>query len=192
MGRNIDPKIAEALKALGLGKEAVWDCHGTWLIKHSALEKVAASKGIKFEQPTIVASERDHVAMVVTGAMGNYSEWSMGEATPKNCKNAYFWAMAEKRAKDRVILKLVGLAGLVYSEKEAADLDGDKNTLWEAKEDEPPREETLTLIRELIDSTGTDIAKFCAYMGVDSIPEIRDTDKALNALRQKEVKNANS
>jgi hypothetical protein len=32
---------------------------------------------------------------------------------------AYVYAMAEKRAKDRVILKLIELHGLVYSEEEA-------------------------------------------------------------------------
>jgi cytochrome c2 len=62
----------------------------------------------------------------VTGAIGDKSEWSIGEA----CINvnykvsgkqaAYVYAMAEKRAKDRVILKLAGLHG-VYSEDEADD-----------------------------------------------------------------------
>ena len=36
-----------------------------------------------------------------------------------NNKNSYPYAMAEKRAKDRVILKLIGVAGFVYSEDEA-------------------------------------------------------------------------
>jgi hypothetical protein len=33
----------------------------------------------------------------------------------------YVWAMAEKRAKDRVILKLAGLYG-VYSDEEISDI----------------------------------------------------------------------
>ena len=37
----------------------------------------------------------------------------------KNCRNDYPFAMAEKRAKDRVILKLLGVAGDTYSEEEA-------------------------------------------------------------------------
>ena len=45
--------------------------------------------------------------------------WSIGEASSKNCTNEYRWAMAEKRAKDRVILKLLGVAGDMYSEEEA-------------------------------------------------------------------------
>src|SRR5688572_23809218 len=62
--------------------------------------------------------------MVVTGKMKDRVEWSTGETNPTNYhvtgkQPAYPWAMSEKRAKDRVILKLVGIHGLVYSEVEA-------------------------------------------------------------------------
>ena len=55
------------------------------------------------------------------GHLGDKSEWSYGEASDKNCQNKYPLAMAEKRAKDRVILKLVGLHGYIYSEDEMED-----------------------------------------------------------------------
>lgn len=121
MSRGFPDEVASALKECGLGKDAVWDCHGTWVIYHRALERVAASKNITFDQPVIldVDSAAKSVAICVTGRMGERSEWSIGEASPANNKNAYPFAMAEKRAKDRVILKLVGLHGLVYSEEEA-------------------------------------------------------------------------
>ena len=57
----------------------------------------------------------------MTGKKGDASAWSFGEAMPSNNKNAYPFAMAEKRAKDRVILKLIGLSGDAYSEDEADD-----------------------------------------------------------------------
>ena len=66
-------------------------------------------------------AESKKVVMLVTGHMGNQQEWSVGEAAPYNNKNSYPYAMAEKRAKDRVILKLIGVAGFVYSEDEADD-----------------------------------------------------------------------
>ena len=53
------------------------------------------------------------------------AEWSIGEALVgvnyrvSGKQAAYVYAMAEKRAKDRVILKLIELHGLVYSEEEA-------------------------------------------------------------------------
>ena len=42
-----------------------------------------------------------------TGKLGERTENSFGEAAPYNNKNNYPLAMAEKRAKDRVILKLL-------------------------------------------------------------------------------------
>ena len=57
--------------------------------------------------------------------MGERTEWSIGEALVNvnyrvsGGQAAYVYAMAEKRAKDRVILKLVGLHGLLSSEEDA-------------------------------------------------------------------------
>lgn len=121
MPKPLDPKVGEILKTHGFGPDACWDCHGTWVVYHKVLEQIAASTGIVFEQPFIVeANTKDKIAaLCVTGNLGERSEWSIGEAAPGNNKNAYPWAMAEKRGKDRVILKLIGLHGLVYSEDEA-------------------------------------------------------------------------
>lgn len=80
--------------------------------------------------PTIYAQDikSKEVAMCVVGHMGDRTEWATGEAAPYNNKNNYPFAMAEKRAKDRVILKLVGLHGDVYSEEEADELKEGKPT----------------------------------------------------------------
>ncbi len=61
------------------------------------------------------------VAMVVTGKLAERTEWSIGEASPKNTQQAYPYAMAEKRGKDRVILKLMQVHGHIYSEDEMPD-----------------------------------------------------------------------
>jgi hypothetical protein len=119
---KVPEKVGEELRKLGLTpEEAGWDCHGTYVLLHKALEKVAASKGIKFDEPKIINADisAKEVVVLVTGHMDDKSEWSFGEAAPYNSKNSYPFAMAEKRAKDRVILKLVGLHGDVYSEEEA-------------------------------------------------------------------------
>jgi hypothetical protein len=91
-----------------------------WIALHKFLEKVANKAGINFNLPTVLNCETGEVAVCVEGVdkEGNKA-WSIGEASPKNCKNDYRWAMAEKRAKDRVILKLLGIAGDMYSEEEA-------------------------------------------------------------------------
>lgn len=120
MPRKLDPIISDALKAHGLGPEACWDCHGTWVVYHRAIEQMAARSGIKFGLPVVLEARGDAkcVAICVSATLGDKSEWSIGEAAPGNNKNAYPYAMAEKRAKDRVTLKLIGLHGLVYSEEE--------------------------------------------------------------------------
>ena len=122
-------KVGEVLREIGETPEtATWDCHGTPVILQKALEKVAAYKGIKFDPPMIVQSDMANklVAVSVTGHLNDHSEWSFGEAAPYNNKNGYPFAMAEKRAKDRVILKLVGLHGDVYSEDEADEFKNAK------------------------------------------------------------------
>lgn len=124
MAKKIDPRLIEILTTYGENaEEAMWDCHGTWVVYHKAIERIAAKAGIVFEMPVVVEgnSAGKVVSIVVRGTMGERSEWSFGEAAPHNNKNAYPYAMAEKRGKDRVVLKLVGLHGLAYSEEESDD-----------------------------------------------------------------------
>ena len=121
-----DKKIAEVLARFGEPMAGnVWRVQGTLVIYHKALERIAAQAQIEFEPPSIVRAERDEAVILVTGRIGERTEWSIGEALVgvnyrvSGKQAAYVYAMAEKRAKDRVILKLIELHGLVYSEEEA-------------------------------------------------------------------------
>lgn len=119
----LDPRLETVREKYGLARDDFWELpqkKGTWIAKHSALEVAAAKAGIQFDNPiTIEAQTEAGIAVLsVTGVMSDRREWATGEASPKNNKNAYPWAMAEKRAKDRVILKLIGIHGLVYSDAE--------------------------------------------------------------------------
>ena len=118
---KLPDSIRQIGEKFGLKSADMWDCHGTWVAYHRALERIAAEQKISFQPPTVLEAEGPRVAICVFGSLGDQTEWSIGEAAPGNNKNAYPWAMAEKRAKDRVILKLLGLHGLVYSEEEADD-----------------------------------------------------------------------
>jgi hypothetical protein len=142
----------------------VWTVQKSTIIKHAALERVAAKAGVKYLQPTVLRAERDEAVILVTGELDSRTEWSIGEAkvvpmidsgkkndwgkpvyepvdgaignyqiTPKQA--AYVYAMAEKRAKDRVILKLIGLHGLAYSEDEADDFKASTPAAQEPKRD---------------------------------------------------------
>jgi len=120
---TISPELKTILEKYGETSDAVWDCHGTWICRHAPLERIARKAKITFDPPQVIQADGLNAcaAMVVFGHLGEISEWSIGEAAPANNRNSYPFAMAEKRAKDRVILKLIGLHGMVYSEIEADD-----------------------------------------------------------------------
>ena len=123
----IPRKLTDILQELQLeARQATWQVHGQTVVTHKALEQVAAHKGIMFDPPQIIESdpEKRICVMIVTGRLKDKHEWSIGEAMPinidkKNNQQQYPYAMAEKRAKDRVILKLIEVAGFVYSETES-------------------------------------------------------------------------
>src|SRR3954462_6827733 len=125
-----DQQIADILAKYGEPIAGnIWRVQGQAVIYHKALERIAAQAGIAFSPPTILRAERDEAVILVTGSMGERAEWSIGEALVNvnyrvsGRQAAYVYAMAEKRAKDRVILKLIGLHGLLYSGDEADDLE---------------------------------------------------------------------
>lgn len=134
MANKIPEKLAKILEYVGETPEtSLWDCHGTWVVKHKALEKVANLLSISFDDPVVIETDIKNkcIAIMVKGyhnkgSAGKVEAWSIGEASPYNNKNIYPYAMAEKRAKDRVILKLIGVSGEVYSEEEGDNLKNSK------------------------------------------------------------------
>lgn len=122
MGRP-SKRVQEFMKTWGVDADEVWEVRsgGSWAIKHSAVERIAAQAGIVFDRPAIIesSSKDGTVCVCVFGRLGERSEWSFGEASPKNCKIAYPYSIAEKRGKDRVALKLLNAShGEIYSEDE--------------------------------------------------------------------------
>ena len=119
---DIPQPVIDVLKEIGeTAKTSTCDCPGTRVILHKALEKIAAKQGIEFNDPVHLLTNpaNKEVVIQVSGRLGDRQEWSIGEVSAKNCRNEYPFAMAEKRAKDRVILKLLGVAGDTYSEDES-------------------------------------------------------------------------
>jgi len=123
-----DDRVKEILARFGEDLSATWMVQGVRVIRHSALERIAAKAHVHFEDPTIIrACEREAVILVKGGITSPSArwEWSIGEANMElnyrtsGKQQPYPYAMAEKRAKDRVILKLIELHGDVYSEEEA-------------------------------------------------------------------------
>ena len=127
--KKLEPYIVDAFKNLGFSDKEISE--GCWTLErsgkkvasialHKFLERVAAKAGIDFYLPSVLNCSEKEIAVCVQGKDKHGAEaWSIGEASVVNCPNPYRWAMAEKRAKDRVILKLLGIAGYMYSEEEA-------------------------------------------------------------------------
>ena len=209
MKKNNVPKlVGDVLKDIGeTAATAGWDCHGTFVLLHKALERVAAHKNITFDPPTIVESDINskNVVIAVTGHLGDKSEWSFGEAAPYNNKNAYPFAMAEKRAKDRVILKLVGLHGYAYSEEEADDFKkarpvsindtptanddviNDDVINDDVINDDVINDMQLKSLADLIQKTSTDVKEFCNHFNINATNQlsVMQLDKAMSILNSK-------
>lgn len=141
--KKLDEYIVKTFKDLGFDDEDIkngcWlltrknkqtgeDIAVAWIAYHKFLERVAQKAGIVFDEPKVFNLEKSEIALYVNGRRDNFSAWAIGEASDLNLtitSKAYRWAMAEKRAKDRVILKLLGIAGDVYSEEESDDFKKD-------------------------------------------------------------------
>jgi len=152
-----DKKIAETLAKFGepMG-DNIWRVQGTAVIYHKTLERIAAQAKIQFDVPTVLRAEKEEAVLMVVGRMGERLEWSIGEATigmnyrVSGKQAAYPYAMAEKRAKDRVILKLIDLSGDVYSEEEADEFKNSRPSATEqdnGSQDKPSILKTVQAIK---------------------------------------------
>lgn len=153
--KKLDDYIVKAFKDLGFTDNDIFN--GCWLLErenkktgemikvawiayHKFLERAAQMAGIIFDEPKVLNLEQNEIALFVKGTKDNFSAWAIGEASSGNLTTTsknYRWAMAEKRAKDRVILKLLGIAGDMYSEEEADEF-----------KDKPQKKETPDFEKE--------------------------------------------
>jgi hypothetical protein len=125
------PEILEFQKCYGITEAEMWEVRpGAWAVKHSAIESIVAEQGIKFDRPSVIEVNTAEKIMVICvfGTLGERTEWSFGEASPANCKIAYPASIAEKRAKDRVAIKLLNASGhAIYSDEEGEELQQRQN-----------------------------------------------------------------
>ncbi len=122
--------VLDFMSKYKIDSDEIWEVHGsTWVVKHKALERVAIEQGIVWLRPSVqVCDLTAKIAVICAfGKLGEREEWSFGEASPANNKNSYPMAMAEKRARDRVILKLLTSHGDLYSEAEADEFTQRQN-----------------------------------------------------------------
>ena len=196
MVKTLDAHIKKAFVDLGFTEDEVKN--GCWLLErnekaiawiclHKFLERVAQKAGITFDEPKVFNLEPSEIALYVNGHKGDFSAWAIGEASAKNCKNEYRWAMAEKRAKDRVILKLLGVAGDVYSEEEADDFKKPEKPEFEkeAAAEKTARTKALKAGKETPQPKGSleeRYAKAIAYLEQHNAPYTNSAIDSLNNL----------
>ena len=125
MVANIEPRVEKILKKYNLKPEhALWELKrggkATLIMLHKYCELVGAKAGVIIDDIVEVeTNSAQGIAVVKCYAHNDKMKViTYGVASPKNSKVAYPYAMAEKRAVDRAILKLTGLHGFVYSEDE--------------------------------------------------------------------------
>ena len=88
------------------------------ILTRSGIEKVQAGEKINITYD-VINVDIDNVVIKATATKDGQIMESFGEASPKNCKNPYPIAVAEKRAMARAVLKLTGAysQGLKYEEE---------------------------------------------------------------------------
>lgn len=132
-------------------QDVLWEVrNGTYAIKHKYVELIGRNAGVEIQEiKWLHLNPQEKVAWCECLArMGERWAMTTGEAAPYNNKNTYPLAMAEKRAIDRAVLKLVGLHGLVYSEDEADEF---KDRISDGRSKQEPVFEDVAVSSQAVD-----------------------------------------
>ena len=195
MMANIEPRVKKILAQYDLKPEhALWELKrggkATLIMLHKYCELVGAKAGVVIDDLVEVeTNSAQGIAVVKCYAHNNKMKViTYGEASPKNSKVAYPYAMAEKRAVDRAILKLVGLHGFVYSEDEMEDTENEK--IGSADDDAIKTFITnITSSKTLKQATGYyEMAKVNIAKAKESNPGLYHTAIAKYESKRKELK----
>ena len=103
-----------------------WCIGKNYIIFHDALTKIAKIEGIVFHKPQVEILYNDNnffgVAMMGEAELDGYKIWTSADSTKENTMAKYYFNMAEKRLRDRQVLKLLDLYEYgLYSDIEADD-----------------------------------------------------------------------
>jgi hypothetical protein len=184
---NIAPNEVWEIQAKGRGT-------GKYAVYHATLERIADEQGIFFMPPTMIETDGKNmvVAIRVDAVMPAKVEgqatktvWTIGEVSPSNYRvtgnqSGYPYAMAEKRGKDRCILKLLNAHGMLYSEDELAEVEQPKALI---------SSEQAEKIRSTAEEVGANWEVYVKYLKVNDIAEL-PADRYEQALAALELKRA--
>lgn len=141
MTPGLPKEIADFMQRYGVLADEIWSVRsGAYAIKHKAIERVAAAEHVEIERLNVFHYNpiEKTAAVIVSAKLKDRYVTTTGEAAPGNNKNAYPLAMAEKRAVDRAVLKLLNTHGALFSESEADEFgdpgNGNKGTLLKSSQ----------------------------------------------------------
>ena len=176
-------RLKEIKEKYDLNKGDFWEMkrgnRSMWILTHDACERIAYKEGIIFDMPNseLSSTEPPNVVLYGSAKLGDRVEWSNGEANPTNCKMPYMNAMAEKRLKDRLTLKLINAYEYqIYSEIEA---DSFEKPVEKLKAPIPATSKQHNLIMQL--EPQANVKHHIDFKGLTS-PQASDYIKKLNNL----------
>lgn len=130
MAKKLSPSEAARLRKLyeenGLTPDDVFQHQHYTIITRQGIEKIQATWGIRVRYE-VEHHEPDTGTICLKGFAWQKDDpeniiETFGEVNPKNNRNSYPWAMAEKRVLSRLVLKAAGLyAEGMFGEDEAED-----------------------------------------------------------------------
>jgi len=121
--------IKQLAKKYNLTKDDFWlhKPSGKYIITHDGVTKIANQEGIEFADPVVISNDHYHIALFGKATKGKKVIWTTGESSPENTKIPYPWAIAEKRLRDRLTLKMINAYEHgIYSESEADEFSSAK------------------------------------------------------------------
>lgn len=124
--------LRELYKKYGLNQEDTFKSPQGWtIITRSGIDKIQATADINIDYEVIEYTPGESAAVKAIGSYEDKVITTFGEASPKNCRQSYVLAMAEKRAMSRIVLKLTGFYALgVFGQDESEDfVDANKYSL---------------------------------------------------------------
>lgn len=116
-------RLRELYKKYGLTREDTFTnpSQGWTIITRAGIDKIQAAADIDIEYD-VISCDLQNIIIKAKAKMGDKKIETFGEAAPKNTRNGYPVAIAEKRAMSRAVLKLSGFYALgIMSEEESDD-----------------------------------------------------------------------
>ena len=124
--------LRELYKKYELNQEDTFKSPQGWtIITRSGIDKIQAKANVNIDYDVIEYTPGESAAVKAVGQLDDKIITTFGEASPKNCRQSYVLAMAEKRAMSRIVLKLTGFYALgIFGQDESEDfVDSSKYAL---------------------------------------------------------------